>query len=111
MKILLLTSDIDGPGAGFDVKYSKEITENPDDIYVIHFGKRNDPKKKIYNLNKKNIISCFLKFRRIYKEEKIDLTHIRGFIGIDQFLWIAFLIMIKAKYIVTLSSQLNTYNF
>ena len=110
MKILLLTSDIDGPGAGFDVKYSKEITENPDDIYVIHFGKRNDPKKKIYNLNKKNIISCFLKFRRIYKEEKIDLTHIRGFIGIDQFLWIAFLIMIKAKYIITLSSQLNTYN-
>ena len=47
MKILLLTSDIDGPGAGFDVKYSKEITENPDDIYVIHFGKRNDPKKFI----------------------------------------------------------------
>jgi hypothetical protein len=110
MKILLLTSDIDGPGVGFDAKYSKKVTENPDDIYVFHFGKRNDLEKKIYSLNKKNIFNSFLKFKKIYEEEKIDLAHIRGFIGIDQFIWIIFLIIIRAKYIVTLSSQLNTYN-
>ena len=110
MKILLLTSDIDGPGVGFDAKYSKKVIKNPDEIYVFHFGKRNNLEKKIYSLDKKNIFNTYLKFKRIYKEEKIDLAHIRGFIGVDQFYWILFLIIIKAKYVITLSSQLNTYN-
>ncbi len=110
MNILLLTHDIDGPGVGFDTKYSKKILGNDNKVFVIHYGLRNDPENKIFSLNKGNIISDYFKFKKIIIENKIDITHVRGLMSIDHIKWFFFLIIINAKYVISINSQLNTYN-
>lgn len=110
MNILLLTYDIDGPGVGFDAKYSKEILDNGNKFFVIHYGLRDEPENRIFRLNKKNIVSDYFKFKKIIIENKIDLTHVRGLMSIDHIRWFFFLILINAKYVISINSQLNTYN-
>ena len=53
MKILLLTSDFDGPGVGYDVKFSQSVLNEKFTTYVFHFGKRNEPEKNIYSFDRK----------------------------------------------------------
>ena len=98
MNILLLTHDIDGPGVGFDTKYSKKILDSDNKVFVIHYGLRNEPENKIFSLNKRNIISDYFKLKKIIIENKIDITHVRGLMSIDHIKWFFFLIIIYTQH-------------
>jgi len=110
MKVLLFTSDVEGPGFGYDVKYAQSILKTKMDVFVFHFGKRNDPKNKIYNLNKYRLIWSYKKFKNIYNLNKIDISHVRGLMSSHHLIWFIYLILLKAKYIISPYSQLTKYN-
>ena len=110
MKVLFFTSNIEGPGVGYDVKYAQSILKKKMEVFVFHFGKKNDPKNKIYNLNKYRLIWSFRKFKNIYKTNKIDVVHVRGLISSHHLVWFIYLILLNAKYIISPNSQLNEYN-
>ena len=97
MKVLFFTSNIEGPGVGYDVKYAQSILKKKMEVFVFHFGKKNDPKNKIYNLNKYRLIWSFRKFQNIYKTNKIDVVHVRGLISSHHLVWFIYLILLNAK--------------
>jgi glycosyltransferase involved in cell wall biosynthesis len=110
MNILLLTNDIDGPGVGYDVKFSKKLLEKKCKVTVFHLGHRHDVKNRVYKFSNKNIFTFYQKFKKIYKKEKIDIAHIRGVISYQHIIWYFCLIFMKAKYVISPNSQLLKFN-
>ena len=110
MNILLLTNDIDGPGVGYDVKFSRELLDKACKVTVFHNGHREDVKNRIYKFSNKNFFTFFHKFKKLYKKEQIDITHVRGVISFQHIIWFVCLISLRAKYVISTNSQLLKYN-
>ena len=111
MKILLLVDDFDGPGVNYDVKISRELlVKNNIKVIIFHFGKLNDPENEIYSFKNYNLIKLLKEFKNLYKLKKINITHIRGLMSKNHFLWTLCLFFTKASYVITSYSQLVNYN-
>ena len=111
MKILLLVDDFDGPGVNYDVKISRELlVKNNIKVIIFHFGKLNDPENEIYSFKNYNLIKLLKEFKNLYKLKKINITHIRGLMSKNHFLWTLCLFFTKASYVITSYSQLVSYN-
>ena len=111
MKILLLVDDFDGPGINYDVKISRELlVKNNIKVIIFHFGKLNDPENEIYSFKNYNLIKLLKEFKNLYRLKKINITHIRGLMSKNHFLWTLCLFFTKASYVITGYSQLVSYN-
>ncbi len=110
MNILLLTNDIDGPGVGYDVKFSKGLLDKECKVTVFHNGHREEVENRIYKFASKNIFTFFQKFKKLYKKEQIDIVHVRGIISFQHIIWFVCLISVRAKYVISTNSQLLKYN-
>ena len=110
MKILLLTSDFDGPGVGYDVKFSQSVLNEKFTTYVFHFGKRNEPEKNIYSFDRKKIFQSYKLFKKNYISQKIDLVHIRGIIsfavGLIRRISLKIIFSLCRKYLKTAEAKL-----